>query len=75
VTGPGAYPTAPMGRMGEPPGGPLDYVIVAVAMLVVVLTAIQTIRWLVAPGENAPDHIKRVILDDEPAPRSTDQYP
>lgn len=68
------YPTATMGRMGEPPNGPLDYVIVAVAVVVVVVTAIQTIRWLIAPGEDAPDHIKRVILDDEPAPRSTDRY-
>ena len=60
-----AYSTAPMGRMGEPPSGPLDYVIVAVAVVVVLVTALQTVRRLIHPGETAPDHIKRTVLRDD----------
>lgn len=62
---PGGYSTAPMGRMGEPPGGPIDYLIVLIAVLAVVVSTVQTIRWLLRPGEDAPDHIKRTVLDDD----------
>jgi hypothetical protein len=60
-----AYSQSPMGRMGEPPKGAFDYVIVAVAVVVVALTAVQTIRRLIHPGETAPDHIKRTVLRDD----------
>ena len=66
MTAPGGYSTAPMGRMGEPPSGPLDYVIVAAAVVLVAVTAVQTVRRLIRPGEDAPSHIKRtVLLDDD----------
>jgi hypothetical protein len=65
MTGPGGYSTAPMGRMGEPPSGPLDYVIVAIAVVLVAAAAIQTVRRLIRPGEDAPDHIKRTVLRDD----------
>jgi hypothetical protein len=59
------YSTAPMGRMGEPPKGAFDYVIVAIAVVFVAATAIQTVRRLIRPGEDAPDHIKRTVLRDD----------
>jgi hypothetical protein len=65
MTGPGGYSTAPMGRRGEPPQGPLDYAIVAVAVVLVALTAVQMIRRIIHPGEHAPDHIKRTVLRDD----------
>jgi hypothetical protein len=65
MTGPGGYSTSPMGRMGEPPSGPLDYVIVAIAVVLVAAAAIQTVRRLIRPGEDAPDHIKRTVLQDD----------
>ena len=65
MTEQGAYSTAPMGRMGEPPKGAFDYVIVAIAVVFVAATAIQTVRWLIHPGEDAPDHIKRTVLRDD----------
>ncbi len=63
------YSQSPMGRMGEPPSGPLDYVIVAIAVVFVAAAAIQTVRRLIHPGEDAPDHIKRSVLLDDPDPR------
>ena len=65
VTAQSGYATAPMGRMGEPPSGPLDYVIVAIAVILVAVTAVQMVRWLIHPGESAPDHIKRTVLSDD----------
>ncbi len=43
MTAPTGYATAPMGRMGEPPSGPLDYVIVAIAVIVVVITTVRAV--------------------------------
>ncbi len=57
-----------MGRMGEPAGGVFDYVVVVLAVIVVIVTTVLTVRWLIWPGEDAPDHIKRLILDDEWSP-------
>jgi hypothetical protein len=65
------YAVSPMGRMGETAGGMLDYLIVLVAIITVILSIILMIRWLAHPGEDAPDHIKRLILTDDstwPAP-------
>ena len=65
MTAPGGYPTDPMGRMGEPPSGPLDYVIVLIALITVIISTVLTVRALIHPGEQARNHIKRVILDDD----------
>jgi hypothetical protein len=64
------YSTSPMGRMGETAGGMLDYLIVLAAIIAVVISTTLMVWWLIRPGEDAPDHIKRLILEDEPA-RST----
>jgi hypothetical protein len=65
MIGPGSYSTDPMGRMGEPPSGPLDYVVVSVAIVAVIVATVQAVRWLVRPREHAPDHIKRLVLSDD----------
>jgi hypothetical protein len=65
----GGFPVAPMGRMGEPAGGVFDYVVVVLAVIVVIVTTVLTVWWLIWPGEDAPDHIKRLILEDECSPR------
>jgi hypothetical protein len=53
----------PMGRMGEPASGIVDYMIVGAALVAVLVTMVLMVRGLVHPGERAPHHIKRVILD------------
>jgi hypothetical protein len=60
-----------MGRMGEPPSGALDYVIVLVAVLAVVVPTGKAVWWLLGPGETEPDHIKRAVLDDAAPDRVT----
>jgi hypothetical protein len=60
------FQTAAMGRHHEGPRGPLDYVLVVVAVLVVVVVTVLCIRYFARPGERQPDHIKRRILADEP---------
>jgi hypothetical protein len=67
------YALSPMGRMGEPPGGILDYLIVGAAIIAVIVSAVFMIRRLVRPGEQAPDHIKRIILDDASARPTADR--
>jgi hypothetical protein len=62
------YAVSPMGRMGETASGLLDYLIVLVATVTVILSIILMVRWLAHPGEDAPDHIKRLILSDDPPP-------
>jgi len=38
---------------------------VAIAVVFVAAAAIQTVRRLIHPGEDAPDHIKRTVLRDD----------
>ena len=63
------FSVAPMGRMGEPASGIVDYVIVGSALIAVLVTTVLMVRGLVRPGEQSPHHIKRVILDST-APRA-----
>jgi hypothetical protein len=42
----------------------LDYLLVALAVLVVVGVTVWTVRLIVRPGEKDPGHIKRRILRD-----------
>ncbi len=41
-----------------------ESVLVAVAVVVMVVTTIYTLRYLIRPGEAGDEHIKRRILDD-----------
>lgn len=53
----------PMAAAG--PEGPLDIVLVALGVVVVVLVCIYTVKFMIRPRESDPDHIKRQILRDD----------
>lgn len=47
-------------------GGPdsnWDYVIVVTTILIVLVTLFYTMKWLLKPGEDSCNHIKRTILN------------
>lgn len=48
---------------GAGPDGNVDYVIVAVSALIVLVTFYYSLKWILKPGEKAPNHIKRTILN------------
>ncbi len=47
---------------GTGPQGSLDYLIAAVAVVIVLLALVWAVKCLVRPGERDPAHIKRTIL-------------
>ena len=48
---------------GSGPNGNWDYVIIAIAFTIVLLTLFYSIKWLIKPGEQANSHIKQIILN------------
>lgn len=48
---------------GASPDSNWDYVIVWATVLIVLATLFYTIKWLIKPGENSYDHIKRTVLN------------
>lgn len=50
---------------GTGPTGTLDYIITWTAVVIVGVTLFYSIKYLVKPKENNPDHIKNSILNDE----------
>jgi len=46
------------------PGSIVEFILVAIALAVVLLSFYLAIRYTLRPGENSPDHIKRRVLDD-----------
>ena len=48
---------------GAGPENDWDYLIVGVIAVTVLITLFYSIKWLVRPGEAAPSHIKRNVLD------------
>lgn len=48
---------------GAGPQSNWDYVIVWSAVIIVVATLFYSIKWLVKPGEEGNEHIKRTILN------------
>jgi uncharacterized protein HemY len=49
-------------------GGPQsnwDYIIIAAAALIVLVTLFFSVKWLVRPGEKSGSHIKYFILNNE----------
>ena len=48
---------------GTGPDGNWDYVIIAIAVMIVLLTLFYSIKWLIKPGEQAKSHIKQIILN------------
>lgn len=47
---------------GTGPSGFWDYVIVFVILLVAILTLFFSVKWLLKPGEQGKNHIKRAIF-------------
>jgi hypothetical protein len=50
---------------GAGPSGKWDYFIVWVAVIIVMFTLFYSVKWLIRPGEQSPEHIKRMILNPE----------
>lgn len=48
---------------GTGPSGDVDYIIIWIAVIIVAITLLMSIKYLVRPGEQAPDHIKKSILN------------
>lgn len=48
---------------GAGPESRWDYLIVWGVAIVVLLTLFFTVKWIIRPGEQAKDHIKRTILN------------
>lgn len=47
------------------PDGPLDIILVALGALIVLLVCVYTVKFLIRPRENDPNHIKRQVLRDD----------
>jgi hypothetical protein len=50
---------------GAGPDSQWDYVIVCVSLALTVLVLYYSVKWMIRPGEQAPDHIKQFILNHE----------
>jgi len=49
---------------GAGPESKWDYLIVAIALIIVAFTLFYSVKWLIRPGEKSGTHIKRFILND-----------
>lgn len=49
---------------GAGPQGQEDYVIIVSAIIIVALTLFFSIKYLVKPGEKAPNHVKNIVIDN-----------
>lgn len=49
---------------GAGPQGTTDFIIIAVAAIIVGLTLVYSIKYLWKPGEKSPNHVKNIILDN-----------
>ena len=50
------------------PVSPVEYVLVAIAVVTAAYALVAAVRMTFRPGETEPNHIKRVILDDDAGP-------
>jgi uncharacterized protein HemY len=50
---------------GAGPQSNLDFLIVAIAAVIVVATLFFSLKWLLSPGEKGEKHIKRLVLNYE----------
>ncbi|MCA9597337.1 MAG: hypothetical protein KC776_28680 [Myxococcales bacterium] len=50
------------------PTGTWEFGVVAVGLVLVALALVAALKLLLRPGERAPEHIKRTILDDTAVP-------
>ena len=49
---------------GVGPGGTMDYLIMGSAILIVVVALGLSIKYLIKPNENNPDHIKNIVTNE-----------
>jgi uncharacterized protein HemY len=49
---------------GAGPQGQTDFIIIAIAIAVVLVTLIFSIKYLLKPGEDSPGHVKRIVLEN-----------
>ena len=47
---------------GAGPQGQTDFIIIVIAIAIVLLTLFFSVKYLWKPGENSPNHIKRIVL-------------
>lgn len=59
-----SFATSTAGRHHEGPRNPFDYVLVAIAIVIVFVVAVLCVKFFIRPGEKDPDHIKRKVLSD-----------
>lgn len=50
---------------GGGPGSNWDYLIIWIAVAIVLFTLFFSLKWLIRPGEQSHNHIKRLILNNE----------
>lgn len=50
---------------GSGPEGNMDMLIVWLIAIIVLLTLIFSVKWIIKPGEKSPNHIKRLILNQD----------
>ncbi|MEJ5963150.1 hypothetical protein [Pedobacter immunditicola] len=50
---------------GTGPDSQLDYVIIAVTVLIVLLSLFYSVKWIIHPGEKSENHIKNLIINLE----------
>jgi hypothetical protein len=55
--------------------GPLEWVVVGLAAVVGSWVVWKAVRYTIHPGEEEPDHPKRMILGDDPAPPAAPDAP
>lgn len=49
---------------GAGPQGQSDFIIIAVATVIVLFTLVFSIKYLLKPGEESPGHVKRTVLEN-----------
>ena len=49
---------------GAGPSGTLDYIIIWSAVIIVGFTLFYSVKYLIRPKENDPDHIKNIVKNE-----------
>lgn len=49
---------------GTGPQSDMDYVIIMTGIVIVCFTLLYSLKFLIRPGEQQPDHIKNIVVDE-----------
>lgn len=49
---------------GAGPQAQTDFIIIAIALIIVLMTLVLSVKFLWKPGENSSSHIKRIVIDN-----------